>query len=512
MGLWKDKDMEDANMEQNIQNDNSDEQIMLQSEVTTDEEAADTDKAEAIEVHGKAADDVKADEMEEHELRHAERRKRRIRNEILAYFTAVLIVAVVSAGTFKGVSAFRNYLDDKKTSEESVATESTESGPDIQDIVESMLASETELPTEVEVVEEVDPRELFDEYLDTLISEMTLEEKVYGLIITSPEELTGVSKATRGGDGTKKSLEEKPVGGLVYYRKNMESEAQFTEMLTNTAGFSKYPLFLAVNEGGDSASSVQNSPIVVPDVTKPGAIGTAEEAKNLGSTIGGYLSKLHFNVNLAPTADILYDGNAAVKNYCFGGDATLNAQLVSAFVTGLKEQGIHSALKTFPGTGHLSGSTEDGSVNTSKTKADYEADFSVFKAGIEAGADFVMVSHIVAGELSGGIEPCSMSSTVVTDILRGELGFKGVIITEPMTNKAITEYYTSDEAAVAALKAGCDMILLPEDLEAAATGILDGVAGGTVSEARINDSLKRVFRVKYAEKLQEFAADNNTSE
>jgi len=481
MGLFGKKEAEDSYIEQEAYKEGEDlhEEVDLTAGKTVQE----------------------ADE-EEVQNRRAYRRSRRIRNEVLAYLAAVLVLAVVSTGVFKGIQAVRSYLSEKAAIEESIAMEETE---EIKDILESMLASESELPTEV--VEEVNPEEVFDEYLDTVIAGMSLEEKVYGLMITSPEELTGVNKATRAGTGTQTSLEAKPVGGLVYYRKNMESEEQFTEMLTNTAGYSKYPIFLAVNEGGDSASSVQNSAITVPSVSEPGSFAAAEEAFNLGTTIGGYLSKLNFNVNFAPTADILYDENAAVADYCFGGDADLNAQLVSQYVTGLEGQGISAALKTFPGTGYLKDSTTNESVSTERTRADFEADFRVFKAGIDAGADFVMVSHVVASELSGSMDPCSMSSAMVTDILRGELGFKGIVITEPMTGKAITEYYTAEEAAVAALKAGCDMILLPEDLEEAVQGILDGVSAGSVSEARINDSLKRVFRVKYAEKLEEFAAE-----
>lgn len=468
MGLFNDNDMDDAYIDQELHEEES-------------------------------FFDHEKQEPDEYEVRREERRKRRIRNEILAYLSAILVLAIVSGSVFMGVKAVRTYFSNQQE-EESVVSESTE---DIQDMVESMLASESELPTEVII--EVTPEEKLDDYIDTLISGMTLQEKVYGLFITSPEELTGVGTAVRAGTGTQTSLESKPVGGLVYYRKNIESEAQLKEMLSNTMSYSKYPIFLAVNEGGDSYSSVQNSVITVPDVTRPGSIANGTDAYTLGNTIGGYLSDLNFNVNFAPTADILYTENAAVSDYCFGGDALLNAELVAQYVKGLEEQGISATLKTFPGTGYLESSTTNGTVSTNRTRAEFENDFNVFRSGIDAGADFVMVSHIVASELSGGVDPCSMSSSVVTDILRGELGFKGVIITEPMTGKAITEYYTADEAAVAALKAGCDMILLPEDLETAVQGILDGVSNGSVSEARINDSLKRVFRVKYADKLSEFA-------
>ena len=428
------------------------------------------------------------------------RRQRRVRNEMLVYMTTFLVLILVAGGVFTGVRAIKQFMQNNTSAEGSEASEGTDN---IQNLVNDMLAGESELPTEA--VDVVTPEEQLEDYIDTVIAGMTLEEKVAGLIITTPEQLTGVDTATMAGNGTQTAIEAMPLGGLVYYAKNMQSTDQLKEMLANTIAYSKYPIFLAVNEGGDDASSVQNSSIEVTAVKEPGEISSAAEAYTLGSTIGTYLADLNFNVNFAPTADILHVDNAAVAGYCFSGDAAANAEYVSEFVRGLEEQGISAALKTFPGTGHLTNSTEDGTVNTDKSRADYADDFTVFKAGIDAGADFVMVSNIVASELSGGVAPCSMSSSVVTDILRGEMGYTGIIITEPMNVTAITEYYSSAEAAIAALKAGCDMILLPENLQEAYQGILDGVKNGTVAEARINDSLKRVFRVKYADKLNDFA-------
>lgn len=431
------------------------------------------------------------------EERREIRRRRRKKEEWMATVLTVLAVFVLFGTVYMGVGAIKRF-----TGKEAGASAATESTDNIQDVVQDILSSETALPTEIEDV--VTAEEQLDAFIDTVIAGMTLQEKVAGLIITSPEQLTGVVTATRAGDGTKTAIEAMPVGGLVYYRRNMESKEQLTEMLANTQSYSKYPVFLAVNEGGDSNSSVQNSSISVPEVTKPGNIASEEQAYTLGSTIGGYLSELNFNVNFAPTADVLYVEGAAVAEYCFGGDADTNAGFVASYVQGLEEKGISATLKNFPGTGYLLNSTANSTVGTDRDRASFEPDFKVFKAGIDAGADFVMVSHIVASELSGGVDPCSMSSAVVTDILRGQLGFTGVVITEPMNVKAITEYYSASEAAVAALKAGCDMILLPESLEEAYNGILDGVSNGTVAEARINDSLKRVMRVKYAYKLAEF--------
>ena len=139
---------------------------------------------------------------------------------------------------------------------------------------------------------------------------------------------------------------------------------------------------------------------------------------------------------------------------------------------------------------------------TERTLEEFKAEeFLVFKAGIDAGAQMVMVGHILAPALTGDNKPSTLSKEVVTDYLRRDLEFNGIIITDAMNMSSISEYYSSDEAAVLALKAGCDMILMPEDFELAYHGVLMAIEEGILSEARINDSLKRIYRIKYKDKI-----------
>ena len=126
-----------------------------------------------------------------------------------------------------------------------------------------------------------------------------------------------------------------------------------------------------------------------------------------------------------------------------------------------------------------------------------------FISAIENGANMIMVGHISLPQVVGDNTPATMSKEVISDLLRSELGFNGVVITDAMNMGAITEYYASDEAAIRALKAGADMVLMPEDFETAYKGVIDAVKDGTISEDRINDSLKRVYRIKYADSVGE---------
>ena len=128
-------------------------------------------------------------------------------------------------------------------------------------------------------------------------------------------------------------------------------------------------------------------------------------------------------------------------------------------------------------------------------------ELAVYQSAIDSGVQIIMVGHTAVPALTGDNTPASLSSVIVTDLLRGEMGYRGVVITDAMDMKAISEYYSSEQAAVLALKAGCDMILMPENFEEAHAAVLAAVQDGTISEERINDALRRIYRIKCADRL-----------
>ena len=161
---------------------------------------------------------------------------------------------------------------------------------------------------------------------------------------------------------------------------------------------------------------------------------------------------------------------------------------------------MSACLKHFPGIGSTTQDTHDGRASSDRTEAQFWAEeLAVFQAGIDGGADMVMVSHMAAPALTGNNDPGIFSRVLVTNILREQMGFEGVIITDAMNMSAITEYYAADEASIMAVLAGCDMLLMPEDYEKAYTGVLEAVRNGNIDEERINDSLRRIYRIKYAD-------------
>lgn len=428
--------------------------------------------------------------------RREARRKRRTRNQIAAYAALLAMIALVAAGVVLGV----------KFITESAAKEKPEESN--QAMLESIMASETaiETPEPEETIPELTPEEKLDEIVMAGIEVMPLEDKVAGLFVVQPEAITGVSTAIRAGEGTKEALSKYAVGGLVYFTKNMDSKEQLTEMLDNTRLYTNYPLFLAVDEEGGSVSRLAEAGLVdkVDSAASVAQTGDVNNAYQAGAAIGAYLAEYGFNLNFAPVADIASAENSVLKDRVYGSEADSAAPFVTSMLQGLQEQNVTGCLKHFPGIGSSVEDTHDGMASTERSLEDFRAnEFTVFQAGIDSGAQMVMMSHISAPALTGDNTPCSLSKTVVTDMLRGELGFDGVIITDAMNMGAITEYYESDVAAVMALRAGCDMILMPEDFEKAYQGVLQAVQDGTISEDRINDSLKRIYRIKYADKLEQ---------
>ncbi len=428
--------------------------------------------------------------------RREARRKRRQRNQIMAYMTVLVFIIVLSLGIVLGVKQLtqtareREEIQQEKV-DEVFATEETIEVPE-------------EMPTETVV--ELSPEEKLDQIVNAVIEVMPLEDKVAGLFVVTPEAITGVSTAIKAGDGTREALSKYAVGGIVYFGKNMQSEAQLKEMIENTKLYSKYPLFIAVDEEGGSVSRVAEMGIgtKVDTAKTTGETGDANNAYRAGSTIGGYLSGLGFNLDFAPVADINSVEGSALGSRAFGSDAAVVAPFVTSMMQGIQEQSVTACLKHFPGMGSSVQDTHDGMASTDRTAEEFRTnEFAVFQAGIDAGADMIMVGHLSAPALTGDNTPCSLSSAVVTDILRNEMNYDGVIISDALNMSAITEYYESDQAAIHALRAGCDMLLMPENFEKAYNGVIQAVHDGTISEERINDSLRRIYRIKYADKIEQ---------
>lgn len=338
--------------------------------------------------------------------------------------------------------------------------------------------------------------------VETLISQMSLSEKIYQMMFVTPESLTGVGTVTAGGAKTKESLTKRPVGGVIYFSKNFENRNQTIDMIKKTQEYSPIPLFIGVDEEGGVVSRLGSKSAMgttkQPPMANIGATGDPAKAYNVGKSLATDLKPFGFNVDFAPDADVLTNPkNTEIGNRSFGSNPELVAKMVEQVVLGLEDNGVSSVLKHFPGHGSTSRNSHTGYSESTRTLEQLQqSEFLPFKAGINAGADFVMMSHMTLVNVVNDKLPSSLSKTIITDLLKNQLGFKGIVITDSCEMGAIVEEYTVEQASVMAIEAGVDMILMPKDLQRAHDAIYKAVVDGRISPERIDESVRKILTKK----------------
>ena len=341
------------------------------------------------------------------------------------------------------------------------------------------------------------------EYLDL----MTDEEKVGQLFTVNLEQIDDTKgeyyehkKITKT---MKENLQKYPVGGVILFSRNIWNRKQTKKLIRKLQKNAAMPMFISVDEeGGDVARIGNNKKMktdTFPTMEEIGKTQDADYVYYMASTIGSQIGELGFNVDFAPVADVkTSEMNSEIGTRSFGDDPKKVAEFVSAYVKGLESQNICSTLKHFPGQGSSSGDTHQGSVDIDSSISKLrKIDFVPFVSGIEAGSDFVMVSHISVSRVTETSVPASVSKLIMTTILREELDYSGLSVTDAFDMACITDKYSAAEAAVKSFNAGADIILMPQDLQEAYDAILSKVKSGKITEKRLNDTVQRILKLKF---------------
>ncbi len=363
------------------------------------------------------------------------------------------------------------------------------------DVMESGTTTEEQTADSqetTEVTEEEKPS-----LVDETLAGMTLHEKVCQMMFVTPEELTGEDGVTVAGDATRQALENYPVGGIVYFAKNLESQDQVKEMIDNSQKYSSIGLFVATDEEGGVVNRLM-------DTVGTTYIGSMYYYKDDGDetayenayTIANDMSALGFNLDFAPVADVWSNpDNTVIGERAYSDDYAQAAELVGNAVKGFNDGGVMCTLKHFPGHGDTAEDSHYSSAYVHRTKEEIMADeMQPFRSGIEAGAEFVMVGHLIVPDIDE--VPATLSYKIATGILRDELKFEGVAITDSFEMESIADNYSVDDAVVMSVKAGMDMILQPKDMASAVNSIEQAVADGELSEDRIDESVRRILTLK----------------
>ena len=338
---------------------------------------------------------------------------------------------------------------------------------------------------------------------EELLAGMSLREKLCQLMIVRPEVLTGESPVTAAGETTRLALEQYPVGGLIYSVDNLVTQEQTREMIENTQSYSKIPLIISADEEGGNVGRL---------MYKLGTtfIHSMYSYKDMGEdtayqnalTIGTDMVSCLFNTDFAPVADVWTNpANTVIGDRAYSDEFGQASELVAAAVRGFTESGVICCVKHFPGHGDTSTDTHEGAAVVDKSLEELRAgEFLPFEAGIEAGVDMVMVGHITITAVDD--EPATISHEVITGLLREELGWDGVVVTDSLDMGALAGYEIG-EVCVKYLEAGGDIMLGIPDLAAALTALETAVTEGRLTEQRIDESALRVLMLKLSHGIAE---------
>lgn len=378
------------------------------------------------------------------------------------------------------------------------------------------------------------------EAIKAIIDKMTLEQKVAQLFVVSPETLTGVDSVQYAGDMTYQALQDYPVGGIVFAKDNIDSSSQFGTMTDNLQSYSEdisgLPLFLAAAEEGGSASVLGNNDNLdeyyensysddgsdyssssansvhsgAPSMSEIGRKDDSTNAYEAGKSIGSLMSAYGLNLDLAPVADVLSGNSTGIGNRTFGTDAQTVSDMALEVIRGIQEEDVNAAMKYFPGYGAASSNMSGFPVINSSLDELKKKEFLPYSNAIAQGMDFVMVGHISVPNVTGDDTPASLSEKMISEVLRKDLGFKGIVMTDYLNDKIIVKNYGAADAAVKAIQAGADLLLEPDDLEAAYEGVLKAVKKGDITEDRLDESIYRILRVKLS--MQDESSDTTESE
>ncbi|HEX6922550.1 MAG TPA: beta-N-acetylhexosaminidase, partial [Bacillales bacterium] len=334
--------------------------------------------------------------------------------------------------------------------------------------------------------------------VSAFVNHMTLDEKIGQLV------MVGVD-GTQPGPQARTLIQDYHVGGIILYGKNIQTTSQTVKLLNqlkkiNDDAGNPLPLFLSVDQEGGRVERLPNSIAELPSQGKVGKVNDPELSRRIGQMLGMELSAFGFNMDFAPVLDVVRDPETSViGDRSFGSDPNLVSELGVSEMKGIASQDVIPVVKHFPGYGEASTNAHTGlpvaKVGMKRLKS---IDWIPYKKAIANGADAVMVTHILLPNLNTDY-PASMSQKVITGMLRDELGFDGVVITDDMTMGAIKKNYDLDRAAVRAVKAGADIVLVAfnHDQQISVLHALkQAVKKGEITKKQLNQSVARILRLK----------------
>ncbi len=355
-----------------------------------------------------------------------------------------------------------------------------------------------------------------EQQVETALSQMSLRDKVGQMFWIRPEYL--IEKIADGTvtpttaewpsynvtsvtDEMAQLDSEYPAGGIILFAHNCVDPQQLKAFVPQLKALKNSPL-LCIDEEGGRVARLANNPAFglnkYESMTWLCQNGKQQAVYNAASYIGSYLKEYGFDLDFAPVSDVNSNpDNPIIGTRAFSSDADSVGMMVCSYLDGLSANGIIGCIKHFPGHGDTKTDTHLGYAETQKTWAEMTAcEMVPFKAGIQHGVETIMTAHITAPNVDNSNVPSTMSSLILQDKLRKELGYNNLIVTDAMEMGAISQQYTPEDAAVKSIQAGVDVVLCVHSYKKAFDAVVNAVKAGTISEERINESVRRILSIK----------------
>lgn len=370
-------------------------------------------------------------------------------------------------------------------------------------LVQWMMSGEEEAetetpkkPAEEEVQTAAPAEESENDPVSDMVDEMSLEEKIGQMMFA------GFS-GTEMSESIDRLINTYKIGGIIFYKHNIQSAAQMIALqneIREGNHANKLPLLFGVDQEGGRISRMPDEVKNLPASLAIGNVNNREYSYEIGTLLGKQVKAFGFNLDFAPVLDVHSNpNNPVIGDRSFGTDPKVVSTHGVETMKGIQSENIIPVVKHFPGHGDTSVDSHLELPIVNKNLDELEQlELIPFAEAVENGADVVMAAHILLPQIDQDY-PSSMSKVIMTDILREQLGFNGVIITDDMTMGAIVKNYSVAAASVQSVKAGMDIILVAhgeENIIAAAEALKAAVENGEITEERINESVARIIRLK----------------
>lgn len=340
-------------------------------------------------------------------------------------------------------------------------------------------------------------KNVIKEKVDLQIETLTLEEKIGQMLIPS-------YRMDILDDTVLEELRNYQPGGFILFKENFTKYEQTLQLIETVESTAKIPIVFTIDQEGGRVQRLQTLEdqliTKIPSMAVVGKTKNKWYAYQIGKVLAEELQVFGISMDFAPVLDIVtVEGNQVIGDRSFGNDVSLVTEMGISLAQGLQDYGVIPVYKHFPGHGStITDSHYDLPVITKTKEELLISDLVPFQQAIEQGAEVIMVGHLAVPSITGDTIPASLSKKIITDLLKQEMGYQGLVVTDALNMKALTKNYSEKEIYELAINAGVDWLLMPVSLESAVELIKESIAEGKIDEERINQSVSKILTLKYS--------------